>query len=180
MMTEIAIKANTMNANGQNQMRELKSSFEIGKQFNFYVRCLGTLETKVKAIGGVMETIMEISAQTNLLALNASIEAARAGEHGKGFAVVADEVRKLAEQSAKATEEVNKQLRNCNMNPIVRQQMDDTIKTFRAQGSVVTDTEVTFSEISSLMEIYKIQSIQYTKKLNKFLHIKIRSSKQFK
>ena len=107
---------------------------------------LDTLETKVKEIGGVMETIMEISAQTNLLALNASIEAARAGEHGKGFAVVADEVRKLAEQSAKATEDVKKTITELQKESVlVSKQMNETRGNFRLQASVVTDTEVTFS-----------------------------------
>ncbi|SDN08856.1 methyl-accepting chemotaxis protein [Psychrobacillus sp. OK028] len=153
VMTDIATKANSMNSNGQSQMRELKSSFENWESNLTSMSSLfSTLEVRVKAIGGVMETIMEISAQTNLLALNASIEAARAGEHGKGFAVVADEVRKLAEQSAKATEEVKQTITELQSeSQIVGNQMIDTIKTFREQGSVVLDTEATFSEISLLM-----------------------------
>ena len=154
MMTDIATKANSMNINGQSQMSELKSSFESWESNLVSMSTLfTTLEVRVKAIGSVMETIMEISAQTNLLALNASIEAARAGEHGKGFAVVADEVRKLAEQSAKATEVVKQTITELQSESyIVGEQMTDTIKTFREQGSVVTDTEVTFSEISLLMK----------------------------
>jgi methyl-accepting chemotaxis protein len=61
-------------------------------------------------IGDVVRLIGDIAGQTNLLALNATIEAARAGVAGKGFAVVASEVKSLAGQTAKATEEIARQI----------------------------------------------------------------------
>ncbi|MEK5037533.1 methyl-accepting chemotaxis protein [Sporosarcina sp. FSL K6-3457] len=153
IMTGIATEAEEVNKEGHARVGELQSSFDGWKSnLQTMADAIGELETKVGAIGSVMETITEISAQTNLLALNASIEAARAGEHGKGFAVVADEVRKLAEQSTRATEEVKLTVQELqNGSRQVSTQMRETGENFQEQEKAVQDTQQTFGEISGLM-----------------------------
>ena len=71
---------------------------------------IAALARVAQRIGDVVKLIQDIAEQTNLLALNATIEAARAGAAGRGFAVVASEVKSLAVQTAKATEEITREI----------------------------------------------------------------------
>ena len=71
---------------------------------------MASLSKNASQIGDVVKLITDIAGQTNLLALNATIEAARAGDAGKGFSDVASEVKTLAGQTAKATENISRQI----------------------------------------------------------------------
>ncbi len=72
---------------------------------------LAVLNEKTTNINTVVTTITKVADQTNLLSLNAAIEAEKAGEYGLGFAVVAMEIRRLADQTAVATYDIEKMVK---------------------------------------------------------------------
>jgi methyl-accepting chemotaxis protein len=97
-------------------------------------------------IGDVVRLIGEIAGQTNLLALNATIEAARAGDAGKGFAVVASEVKSLAGQTAKATEEIGRQISE------MQGATNQAVEAIRAIGTTVDRTSDIATAIAAAVE----------------------------
>jgi methyl-accepting chemotaxis protein len=73
---------------------------------------LAVINEKAGNISTVVTTITKVADQTNLLSLNAAIEAEKAGQFGQGFAVVAREIRRLADQTAVATLDIEKMVKD--------------------------------------------------------------------
>jgi len=97
-------------------------------------------------VGEVVKLIAVIAGQTNLLALNATIEAARAGEAGKGFAVVASEVKQLAAQTARATEDIARQITG------MQQATQGTVDALRSISATVRQTDEVAAAIAAAVE----------------------------
>ena len=109
---------------------------------------LKILAEEPKKIGTIIDTINSISSQTNLLALNAAIEAARAGDAGRVFAVVAEEVRKLAEESQKATSDIDTLIKGIQRTiETFVVDFENSIKNVGQCMAAATKTQQAFAEI---------------------------------
>ncbi|WP_374765192.1 methyl-accepting chemotaxis protein [Yunchengibacter salinarum] len=133
---EIASQVTTSNERTGEAAREAENSSRVIRE----------LEASSGNIGEVVQLINDIAEQTNLLALNATIEAARAGEAGKGFAVVAGEVKNLAQQTARATEDIDSQI------GAIRGRTGETVEAVTGIGRTIQDLNEIASAIASAAE----------------------------
>src|SRR5215831_16370522 len=96
-------------ASGHNSLARMEATMQqLEAATRTLTERLAVLHDRAAAITAVITTITKVADQTNLLSLNAAIEAEKAGEYGRGFAVVAREIRRLADQTAVATLDIER------------------------------------------------------------------------
>lgn len=148
-MVEDAKNASEVTASGVGTVAELRQKNQV--TYGIIEKTAIVIENLNKesaVIGGILNSLDDITGQTNLLSLNASIEAARAGEHGKGFAVVAEEIQKLSVESAKATDNINEIIADIQEEIGTSVRMMEEMKgVSREQGDAVENVKDVFERI---------------------------------
>lgn len=98
---------------GRGSLSELRHGVEnLDEATRSIAAKLGVINERALTITQAVTTISKVADETNLLSLNAAIEAEKAGEFGLGFAVVAREIRRLADQTALATLDIERMVKD--------------------------------------------------------------------
>ncbi|MDD4600278.1 MAG: methyl-accepting chemotaxis protein [Negativicutes bacterium] len=126
------------------------SSEELAATTDGVVKVSEDAVKRVKDTGKILDMSRGIATQTKLLSLNASIEAARAGVHGRGFAVVAQEMQKLAQNSADATENINKILQE------IQDSIEKVIEGINQSASISSEQARAMQDIIQMVESVQV------------------------
>jgi methyl-accepting chemotaxis protein len=109
---DVAREAAGVAEEGRGGLASMTASMEqLDASMNAFTRKLATISQRAAGITSVVTTISKVAEQTNLLSVNATIEAEKAGESGRGFRIVAQEIRRLADQTALATKDIERMVR---------------------------------------------------------------------
>ncbi|WP_250846874.1 methyl-accepting chemotaxis protein [Aquisphaera insulae] len=167
----LAREASQMAARGQaslggmdQTMRQLaESTGSIGSK-------LSVISERAANINLVVTTITKVADQTNLLSINAAIEAEKAGEYGLGFLVVAREIRRLADQTAVATLDIERMVKEMQysvsagvmemdkFSEQVRNVVTDVQKIGGQLGQIIGSVQGLDERFDSVTEGMKVQS----------------------
>jgi methyl-accepting chemotaxis protein WspA len=111
-MREINTSANEakeLASSGQSSLSDMQTTMQhLADSTGSISGRLSVISERANNINLVVTTITKVADQTNLLSINAAIEAEKAGEYGRGFLVVAREIRRLADQTANATLDIER------------------------------------------------------------------------
>ena len=112
-VAQIAREAAGVADEGRGGLASMTASMQqLDEAMNVFTRKLSTISQRASGITSVVTTIAKVAEQTNLLSVNATIEAEKAGESGRGFRIVAQEIRRLADQTALATKDIERMVRD--------------------------------------------------------------------
>jgi len=112
-VTDVAREAARVADQGRGGLESMTVSMQhLDEAMNAFTRKLSTISQRASGITSVVTAIAKVADQTNLLSVNATIEAEKAGESGRGFRIVAQEIRRLADQTALATKDIERMVRD--------------------------------------------------------------------
>lgn len=112
-VTDVAREAARVADQGRGGLESMTASMQqLDEAMNAFTRKLSTISQRASGITSVVTAIAKVAEQTNLLSVNATIEAEKAGESGRGFRIVAQEIRRLADQTALATKDIERMVRD--------------------------------------------------------------------
>ncbi len=112
-LMDVARDAASVADEGRGGLESMTASMhQLDEAMNAFTRKLATISQRASGITSVVTTIAKVAEQTNLLSVNATIEAEKAGESGRGFRIVAQEIRRLADQTALATKDIERMVRD--------------------------------------------------------------------
>ena len=111
-VNHVAIQTRELASDGQGNLAEMgRSMRQLAESTSSIGSKLSIISERAGHINLAVTTISKVADQTNLLSINAAIEAEKAGEYGLGFLVVAREIRRLADQTAVATLDIERMVK---------------------------------------------------------------------
>ena len=111
-VNHVAAQTRDMASDGQGNLAEMgRSMRQLAESTSSISSKLSVISERAGHINLAVTTISKVADQTNLLSINAAIEAEKAGEYGLGFLVVAREIRRLADQTAVATLDIERMVK---------------------------------------------------------------------
>lgn len=111
-VNHVAGQTRELATDGQGNLAEMgRSMRQLAESTSSIGSKLSVISERAGHINLAVTTISKVADQTNLLSINAAIEAEKAGEYGLGFLVVAREIRRLADQTAVATLDIERMVK---------------------------------------------------------------------
>ena len=153
-MTEVndmAAHTGAMAAEGRGNLSGMDGTMrQLATSTSSFGAKLATISERAANIYLAVTTITKVADQTNLLSINAAIEAEKAGEYGLGFLVVAREIRRLADQTAVASLDIERMVKEMQYSVSAGvMEMDKFAEQVRVGVQEIGDVSGKLSEIIS-------------------------------